>query len=83
VNTPKTPIGDAALPIFPVFIRQMLDRLREGRENYGDDSFRRRPSEIAGEIEQELLDVVGWGFLLWFQLHQLRAKLEQLEEVVS
>ena len=40
-------------------------RLRTGAEEYGDTSFRRSMRSLAGEVLEELLDVVGWTAVAW------------------
>jgi hypothetical protein len=57
------------------FWLRLRERLEAGAQNYGGASFRRAPAELAGEIEQELLDVCGWAFVLWCRLRRLRAVL--------
>jgi len=57
------------------FWLRLRERLEAGARSYGDASFRREPAELAGEIEQELLDVCGWAFVLWRRLGRLRAVL--------
>jgi len=53
------------------FWLRLRERLEAGARNYGEVSFRREPAELAGEIEQELLDVCGWAFVLWCRLRRL------------
>jgi len=53
------------------FWLRLRERLEAGAQSYGDASFRREPAELAGEIEQELLDVCGWVFVLWCRLRRL------------
>ena len=57
------------------FWLRLRERLEAGARSYGEASFRREPAELADEIEQELLDVCGWAFVLWCRLRQLRAGL--------
>jgi len=48
---------------FPKFVSMVKKRLRAGAKAYGDVSFDRGPIELIDEIEQEILDIVGWvGF---------------------
>jgi len=47
-------------------------RLAAGARAYGGRSLLAAPHALAGEVEQELLDVVGWGFLLWLRMRRLR-----------
>ena len=53
------------------FWLRLRERLEAGARSYGDASFGREPAELAGEIEQELLDVCGWAFVLWCRLRRL------------
>jgi hypothetical protein len=53
------------------FRLRLRERLEAGAQSYGDASFRRKPAELASEIEQELLDVCGWAFILWCRLRRL------------
>jgi hypothetical protein len=53
------------------FWLRLRERLEAGARSHGDASFRREPAEVAGEIEQELLDVCGWAFVLWCRLRRL------------
>jgi len=57
------------------FWLRLRKRLEAGAREYGEISFRREPSELIGEIEEELLDVCGWAFILWCRLRRLQAVL--------
>ena len=59
---------------WPQFEEVMQERLQRGHEEYGDGSFNLSPIELMGEIREELLDIVGWGFLLWVRLTELQGK---------
>jgi hypothetical protein len=50
-------------------------RLEAGREAYGDRSFSLPPGRLAGEVEEELLDVAAWAFILWTRVRGLRVML--------
>jgi hypothetical protein len=58
-------------PGFSRFIRDVNARLERGRVTYSDRSFSRDPAELLSEIEEELLNVCGWSFLLWCRIHRL------------
>lgn len=60
-----------SLDAWPDFMKAIRKRLERGKEEYGDSSFTRPPSELAGEIEEELLDVAGWAFFLWLNIRKL------------
>jgi hypothetical protein len=53
------------------FWLRLRERLEAGARSYGDVSFTREPTELASEIEQELLDVCGWAFILWCRARKL------------
>lgn len=50
-------------------------RLAAGQRVYGDASLEAPPLALVGEIEDELLDLAGWGFILWRRLRALRRRL--------
>jgi len=64
---------------WPTFAAATLKKMEAGALEYGDVSFDVSSGKLAAEIEQELLDVVGWGFILWNRIQNLKAKLAELE----
>jgi len=64
---------------FPEYASRVLLRLEEGSRTYGDKSFDHSSSRLIDEIEQELLDVLGWGYVLWTRMRKLRAALDMTE----
>lgn len=60
---------------FPAFAAQVRTRLEAGRAEYGDRSFDADPARLVDEVEQELLDVVGWAFILYRRLARRTAAL--------
>lgn len=80
--TPKDPdrdntrakLGRAEVGPFPFdeFHKIMKSRLQSGFLSYGDGSFDRKVTSLLDEIEQELLDVVGWSYILWSRIHHAK-----------
>lgn len=58
------------------FLGLIRERLAHGRRQYGDASLALAPGSIVGEIEEELLDVAGWSFVLWLRMRGLRDHLK-------
>lgn len=58
------------------FVGVLHKRLEAGELAYGDASFEKAPTQLIGEIAEELLDVCGWAFVLWVRLQRLQARLE-------
>jgi len=58
------------------FLALLSERLDRGREEYGDTSFDRPIPATVREIEEELLDVAGWVFVLWVQMGKRMAAVE-------
>jgi hypothetical protein len=73
----KTPKSDAALEQWGSFTDEIRQRLESGKRAYGDSSFERPEERLITEIQQELLDVTGWSFILWHRLEALRSRVEQ------
>lgn len=62
-----------------LFASCVAKRLEVGAREYGDRSFSRAPAELVAEMQDEALDVAGWGFVLWCRLQRMRETLEGLE----
>ena len=69
------PLGD-----WPRFAAAVRLRLDAGRSAYGDRSFSAAPSELLVELQQEALDLAGWGFVLWKRLERLRLAAASLDK---
>ncbi len=67
------------LAVWPIFTRQVRKRLERGRAEYHDGGFNRPPEELLGELQQEALDLAGWGFVLWSRLEAMRASLSSVD----
>jgi hypothetical protein len=52
-----------------------------GAQEYGDDSFKKSMTDLLGEIHEEVLDIVGWGFILDCRIRQVRAKLVEFTDM--
>lgn len=57
------------------FLGCVEKRLEAGAREYGDASLRAPLKALASEVEEELLDVMGWGFLLWVRMQGIRERL--------
>lgn len=75
-----TEISKAAIKNYlPEFVAKMRKRLRAGADAYGDVSFSRDPLQLIDEVEQELLDVAGWSWILYHRLQKLKAALREIK----
>jgi len=61
---------------FGAFMAQTFKRLEAGQMVYHDLSFQRDPADLARMVEEELLDVAAWSFILWTRLRAIKVKLE-------
>ena len=66
--------------LYPIFIDKILSRLKVGAQSYGDISFSYSPSLLGKNIEEEILDICGWSFVLWVRLQQLKKVLDKFPE---
>jgi hypothetical protein len=75
-SSPEHHLSEEAIRRFyPVYMAQVESRLRAGARRYGDTSFARESEDLLAEVRNELLDISGWGFILW-------CKLQRLEEAI-
>ena len=57
---------------------EVRTRLLAGRRAYGDRSFSKDPRELLEEVEQELLDVCGWSYVLYRRVAEMRDALRNV-----
>jgi hypothetical protein len=73
----------STLDRFPLFSSLVCARLDAGQLEYGDRSFSQPSGELLDEIEEELLDVIGWAYPLWCRLQKLRAAIDRIEKATD
>jgi len=61
---------------FPKYASELVGRLFNGAEVYGDDSFDKSTESLLAEIKQELLDISGWSFIAWCRINRALGKME-------
>jgi hypothetical protein len=76
VNRSKGPPASVAQR-WREFTAAVGKRLAKGQRAYDDRSLVAPPSALAAELEEELLDVAGWGFLLWCRVRALGGRLSR------
>ena len=60
---------------FPAFTDQIKNRLKQGAREYGDASFSKDPLTLLNEIQQEVLDICGWSFILSERIEGIKSKI--------
>ena len=70
---------DAICRLWPAYEALVRYRLLTGCTTYGDQSFKRPPSELLSEIAEELMDVTGWAFILWCRIQTIQQELMEKE----
>jgi hypothetical protein len=63
------------------FLEAGIARLEKGAVQIGrlERGFTYQPGELLEELQQEALDLAGWGFLLWERLETLKIAAALLE----
>src|SRR5262249_48598856 len=56
---------------FNAFSAAVSKRLEAGARDYGNQSFNRPPTELVREIQEELVDVGAWSFILWCRIRRV------------
>lgn len=62
------------------FLSEVRARLRVGEREYGNKSFERPSVSLIMELQQEALDLAGWGYVLWQKLETMRAKAAEVDD---
>ena len=60
---------------FKPFVKALYFKMQEGYKVHTDKSFSKPPENLLAEIQEECLDICGWGLVLWIRLEELRNKL--------
>ena len=68
---------------FPTFMNHVMERLKKGAHEYGEQSFAKSPMELAEEIDEEIYDINGWSFVLWRRMDRVKAKIAALNRSLS
>jgi len=55
--------------------KELYKRLLNGFREYGDASFKRSSADLIKELQQETLDVAGWGLILWVKLEEMKKEM--------
>ena len=49
--------------------------MERGEIEYGSKSFSADPVKLAEEIQEELLDVSNWAFILWCRMREIQRRV--------
>jgi hypothetical protein len=61
------------------FFAALDAKLDQGERSYGEKSFDRPAWELLYELEQEAIDLAGWGYVLWERVRRIRGLAEAAE----
>lgn len=64
---------------FLKFVDKVLHRLKAGQRAYGDKSFSMEPEVLLTEIEEEILDICGWAYILHVRMEKLRSAVRAID----
>ena len=56
-----------------------MEKLQKGFDVYGDGSFDGPAAETVEELQQECLDLSGWGLILWTKLERIRKAILRID----
>lgn len=54
---------------------ELEKRLKIGAECYGDKSFDKTEGRLLQDIQEEILDIAGWSYILWAKIERLKSKI--------
>ncbi len=79
----KAPVSVHAMAEYwPAFMRECEARLTVGAKEYGDGSHRAPVKKLIAEVQEELRDVSGWGFIAHTKLEKLLETIEAIEDMM-
>ena len=59
--------------------RRIRLRIKQGAQEYGDTSFLSSPLALIEEIQQEIEDIAGWGYIMWVRLERMKRLASKLD----
>jgi len=65
------------------FFRRVRERMDVGRVEYGDRSFASDPLSLVNEIQEEILDIAGWSYVLYCRMERVREKNSELSRMLG
>lgn len=65
--------------MYSLFWQRVTKRVKQGEREYGNFSFESSPLTLVEEVQQELEDVVGWGYILWSRLERAKHVIARIE----
>lgn len=68
----KPPTGGQWRIHWDAFAQALTAKLDRGYQEYGDGSFDLPLSRLLDELQEECLDISGWGLLLWVRLNRIK-----------
>jgi hypothetical protein len=54
------------------YFKILEKRLEAGAKEYGNKSFDKSVNSLIEEIQQEILDIAGWSYILWEKLERMK-----------
>jgi hypothetical protein len=66
---------------FHEYVIQCRERLMDGAEEYGQVSFSKDPVTLVREVQEELMDVTNWAFILWTRLTAIKEAIANSGEI--
>ena len=63
------------------YFEAVTARLKKGDEEYANKSFSKSPTKLLKELQEEALDLAGWGFIIYTRLKSAEAALGDQHEV--
>lgn len=55
------------------YFEELEKRIERGAIEYGDKSFDKSTEKLLGEIQEEILDIAGWSYILWEKLERMKS----------
>jgi hypothetical protein len=65
-------MNEATAGPYEYYFQRLRERLVVGAREYGNKSFEKTNNELLKEIQEEILDVAGWSYILWEKIERLR-----------
>ncbi len=58
------------------FTQELFEKMMKGYKEYTDESFQKDYDDILQELQNEALDLAGWGMVLWIKIEEIKKKIK-------
>ena len=76
-------VQDTWKVLWPKFLEQLERKMAHGAKEYGDASFHGSMRPTLEELQQEAIDITGWGYILYCKIQRFKERAARLQALLD